>query len=162
MRVCNALPELSDACAAHCCAALQLLGLEDPGWWQLAEAEDDGKPKPNSVEDWLAVLGRWAAEPTRRPGSMPAATLEYEDAEHGRVMLGRWLYSRKQEARGRAGSQAAQEASRALMPSIQEVSECSCLRVWAALPELRSACAATLLCCAAAAGPGGPGLVAAG
>lgn len=77
-------------------------------------------PPPASVEQWMAVMGRWRDEQTV-PGVQPDQRAAYNDAEFGVVQLGAWLNSRKNEARGTRGDATAQKAARALMPKLQAV-----------------------------------------
>ncbi|KAL4542387.1 hypothetical protein Ndes2526B_g09352 [Nannochloris sp. 'desiccata'] len=92
---------------------------DDPNWWKVAEKEDDGKPKPASVKEWLAVLERWKDKnPTTRN---PADKKEFDDINHGVVNLGSWFSDRKSEANGKRGLKAAQKKSIELMPRITKI-----------------------------------------
>ena len=78
------------------------------------------KPKPASPEEWLDALGRWRAEQDG-PSRPPTPTVEYADAVHGVVPLGRWVDRRKRAAQGKRASAAVMAAAKAMMPRVQAV-----------------------------------------
>ena len=99
---------------------MQALGLADPDWWQVPEKKTDGKPKPATPDEWLGVMRRWAAK--HGPGKKPSKSETFEDEVHSIVKLGQYIDTRKREANGKRGAPKTQEAARALMPRIKQVS----------------------------------------
>lgn len=79
---------------------------------------------PESHDAWLDVLHRWREDNPTAKGA-PFKNCIYVDGVYGKVLLGVFVDNRKTEARGSKGSEAAQDAARALVLRIQEVRCCA-------------------------------------